>query len=100
MPCYQINVVSLDFKAANKTLVKKAAEKLGLKMLNDTTLQTKEGRVLRLDGNKVWCDQRDQTLVNDLRIGYANAAVTSVATQLGWQKLDKGKNQYVLQKGW
>ena len=99
MPCYTINTVSLSLKATNRGLLHRAAQKLGLEMLDPNTLRTKQGRTIKIDGENAVCDPRDQDLVNKLRVGYSNEVVSAVSQKLGWQKVVKGTNKYTLKKG-
>lgn len=99
MPCYTINTVSLDLRAANKGLLYKAAQALGLKM-EENVIWTKEGRRITLQDGKAVCDERDAKIVNDLRVAYAKQVVGAVTSKLGWQAINKGNNVYQIQKGW
>lgn len=99
MPCYQVNTVSLNFRASNKGLIAKAAHKLGLEFMSGTTLKTKHGTYIYIDGENARCEQQDAEIVNKLRIGYATEVINHSAQKLGWQKVSQTPMKLTLKKG-
>jgi hypothetical protein len=104
MPCYQVNTVSVDFQAGDLTLLRKAAEALGL-VIKDCGSLGREVRdragnvVATLRDGKAVCRQENVANVNQLRFQYSRTIVNHAALNLGWQKTVKAENKFVLRKG-
>lgn len=99
MPCYQTNLISVDFTAADKSLLKKAAAAVGLLELSAGVYQTMDGSTITLTGNKAVCSNADLPLVNKLRVQYSKETISQAALKLGWQKVATGENKFVVKKG-
>jgi hypothetical protein len=102
MPCYQTNVVSLDFQAGDLALLQKAAAVLGLTVNDrgDRREVMKQGvLVATLRGGKATCSEANVPLVNKLRVQYSREIVGHAALKLGWQKTAKTENKFLLRKG-
>ena len=104
MPCYQVNTVSVDFQAGNLALLQKAANTLGLIVVDDGSL----GRVVRdrsgvtvatLRDNKAICRAEQVATLNKLRVQYSREIVGYAALKLGWQKVVKTENKLLLRMG-
>lgn len=102
MPCYQTNTVSLDFQAGDLPLLQKAAAALGL-AVNDRgdRRELMRGGVLiaTLTGGKATCRPEIVPLINKLRVQYSREIVSHAALKLGWQKVVKTENKFLLRKG-
>lgn len=104
MPCYQVNTVSLDFQAADLTLLQKAADVLSL-VVRDCGSSGREVRdragniIATLRDNKAICRPENAATVNKLRVQYSRTIVNHAALKLGWQKAVKTENKLVLRKG-
>jgi hypothetical protein len=104
MPCYQVNTVSLDFQAGNLALLVKAANVLGLSILDLGSMgrHVRDARgnlVATLVGGKATCAQANVPLVNKLRVQYSREIVGHAALKLGWMKVVKSDNKLLLRKG-
>ena len=99
MPCDQVALMSLDLRVANQGILRTAAQKLGIEVVNKHLLRLESGRTIRLDGEKAICNPRDQSLVNQLRVEYARETVKYVAGKLGWKQVQKGNGKLTFKKG-
>jgi hypothetical protein len=104
MPCYQVNTISLDFMAADLTLLQKAAAALGLKigLLGSDLCLWRNGTELpiaTLRDNKAVCSTANVATINKLRVQYSREVVNHAALKLGWQKTMKTDNKFLLRKG-
>jgi hypothetical protein len=103
MPCYQMNVVSLDFQAGDLGLLQKAAKVLGLEVRvrgdRREIVDRADNLVATLTGGKATCTQANVAVVNKLRVQYSREIVGHAALKLGWQKTMKTENKLLLRKG-
>jgi hypothetical protein len=104
MPCYQINTVSLDFQAGDLALSQKATEALGLTILDlgsmGRQVRDRRGDVIALlRDNKAICRPEHVATLNKLRVQYSREIVGHAALKLGWQKVVKTENKFLLRKG-
>jgi len=103
MPCYQTNVVSLDFQAGDLGLLKKAAAVIGLEIrvhADRREVVDRAGNLIAtLVGGKATCSQSNVAVVNKLRVQYSREIVGHAALKLGWQKTAKTENKFLLRKG-
>src|SRR5580698_4339735 len=103
MPCYSVNTVSLDFQAGDLGLLQKAAKVLGLEVRvrgNRREIIDRAGNlVATLVGGKATCTQANVAIVNKLRVQYSREIVGHAALKLGWQKIVKTENKFLLRKG-
>lgn len=103
MPCYQVNTVSLDFQAGDLGLLRQAAAKLGLEVLESGGQREIVARsgvlVATLVKDKAACREVDVPLVNKLRVEYSKQIVNQACLKLGWQKVVKTENKLQLRKG-
>jgi hypothetical protein len=104
VPCYQVNTVSLDFQAGDLALVQKAAKALGLTILDLASMgrQVRDRRgepIASLRDNKAICRPEHVATLNKLRVQYSREIVGHAALKLGWQKVVKTENKFLLRKG-
>jgi hypothetical protein len=99
VPCDQIRVVSVEFRAENHKLLDKAAKNLGLQVVSQGVLRTPEGNTIRLLGDTAECLPEDQHYVASLRVEYAQTMIKDVASKLAWRVNIKGKNKMTVSKG-
>ena len=84
MPCYEVRLVSVEFKASNEKILQEAAKALSWGFskfsMNGTTVQV--GRVI------IHLDQQTaegrQDEINALKRAYSTAAVKAAAKAKGW----------------
>jgi hypothetical protein len=91
---------SVELHVADRTLLKIAAEKLGMTLVGTNTLCTKSGTQIVIQKDKAVCRQEDVELVNKLRVGYAKEVVKHAAKKLGWKVTMKKEGSYTLKKGY
>lgn len=86
MPCYQTNIVSIDFKPENEHLLRKALQALGWTI-------TKNGQQIRVSTNSGTITIENGAAtgrpneVNTLRVAYSNTVVAhaaQIAKAKGW----------------
>ena len=75
MPCYSVNIVSLDFQAGDLGLLQKAAAALGLAVsvrADRRELVDRAGDLIAtLVQGKATCSQANVAIVNKLRVQYS-----------------------------
>ena len=102
MPCYSVNTVSLDFQAGDLPLLQKAAAALGLYVNSriDRLEVMRDGVLIAsVAQGKAVCSQANVATVNKLRVQYSREIVGHAALKLGWQKVVKTENKFLLRKG-
>ncbi len=104
MPCYSVNTVSLDFQAGDLRLLQKAAAVLGLEVRDSGSLgrhlRDRAGNTLAtLRDNKAVCRPEHVATLNKLRVQYSREIVSHASLKLGWQKVVKSENKFLLRKG-
>jgi hypothetical protein len=96
MPCYQINTVSVEFKAANKEILQKAVKALGWRFIGELIL-TDYATITIKDGQATGVPSE----VNALRTEYARQVVDHAkawAQSKGWQVSSKKRGHLNLKK--
>jgi|WetSurMetagenome_2_1015567.scaffolds.fasta_scaffold831374_2 hypothetical protein len=101
MPCYQVNLMSVEFKAENIGLLELAVKALGWTFNNDTAynssiVQVFDGRSwmkLRIDGRESIVEKSKLPLVNKLKRKYSELAIMEAAKLKRWsiRKLSEHK---------
>ena len=88
MPCYEVNLISVEFKAANEDLLKKAAESLGYtfeKMLRSGTIILHGYRSIEAitiaNGQAIG---QSQDAINALKRAYSLETIKQAAKVKGW----------------
>ena len=104
MPCYQVNTVSVDFQAGNLALLQKAANALGLLVVDGGALgrevhDRSGAAIATLRDNKAVCRAEHVATLNKLRVQYSREIVNHAALKLGWQKSMKTESKFLLRKG-
>ena len=82
MPCYTVRLISVEFKAQNEAVLKKAASILKWSYV-------KNGNVAQVGWVKVFLDTQlaeaeSQKDINALKRAYSQAAVSQAAQAKGW----------------
>ena len=100
MPCYQIQKVSVEFKATHIDLLEKAANDLKLSFIRSGAMVS-VGGVIDIDLNKGTATfaQNYQGTVNSLKRSYSEQALKLAAKLGGWQIQKKNQNQGLLIRG-
>jgi len=81
MPCYEVNRVSVEFKAENEELLKRAANSLEMAFSRCGARITIGGRVFIENGI---ASSRSQDLINQLKRAYSQEVVKAAAKSRGW----------------
>lgn len=89
MPCYTVNLVSVEFKVSNEGLLKQAAESLKWSYTRSGNLAYVGNVRLYLDLGKA---EGRQAEINTLKRAYGQSAVKAAAKAKGWT-LDSWKDQ-------
>lgn len=104
MPCYEVNKVSVAFKAAHADLLEKAIQSLGwthAKDFNatDTTYVLGNGIRLNLTTGQATVNQGQQPMLNELKRAYSHQAIKMAADLRGWKVNNLTANKGQLLKG-
>lgn len=91
MPCYEIRIMSVEFKAQHLDLLKEAAEKLGWACQVDgskVTIYPSNWGTIRIDlgAQKAEIPSNLQGKLNELKRAYSSAAIDRVAKLNMWAK--------------
>jgi hypothetical protein len=88
MPCYQVNVISVELKAENEAMLTAALETLGHQYVfnsdGSVTVRTNGGNILIKDGRAQFSYANGQADVNALKREYAKEGVKAVAKKYGF----------------
>jgi hypothetical protein len=80
-------------------LLQKAAAKLGLEVRGQEVIDRAGNLIATLVQGKAICIQANVAIVNKLRVQYSREIVGQAALKLGWQKIVKTENKFLLRKG-
>lgn len=102
MPCYLVQTVTIALTAADQTLLKQAATRLGWTVFpNDETLviTTTSGEQIRVNGTHATIREGQESLLASLTTAYAQEMLTTVASQYGWilEATNPAQTEFVLQ---
>ena len=101
MPCWSINTVSIEFKAANFSLVERAATVLGWKALatnNTVTIATAAG-VIRIANGLATGDRSTTQQINSLRMQYSKEVLKEAKLRMGGLMVQKTPTKFVVKRG-
>lgn len=99
MPCYEVRLVSVEFKAAHKDLLLEALKQLGLSArVSGNTLYVQGGIEINLDEQRITCPRQQQGLVNRIKQKYSEVVLKKVAEKKKWTVASKGVNKFQLRK--
>ena len=82
MPCYSVNTMSVKLEAADKELLRKAAEGLHLRVFEYVDATT-YGSITVKDGVATFPETYRETF-NKLKVEYSKKVVMQVAKRKGW----------------
>ena len=102
MPCYQVQKVSVEFKAAHADLLEKAIQSLGWQYdwnVARTFCRLGNGIELDLRSGQATVNQGQQSKLNELKRAYSQQAVKLAAKLGGWQVKSITANKGQLLKG-
>jgi hypothetical protein len=95
MPCYQINVISVEFSGKSLALLKAAAKDLGWRYSHNGNI-VQIGRVKVDLGRGMASGETDY--INQVKRAYSRSTVKQVAKRNGWSVSVKGENKIVINK--
>ena len=99
MPCWEVNLINVEFKVGSRVLLDKAIEALGLTAVEyGGRLRLSNGIRLDLNSGQATVQEGQQTGLNALKIAYSKESLKLVAKQNGWQVQWQG-NKGSLLKG-
>jgi len=97
MPCYQVNLYSVEFKATNINILISALKSLQWDYdINDNIVYIGSSLRINLDTQKA--ETNNQDLVNRLKRQYSKESVKIAAKKKGWILQKKSENQYIAVK--
>jgi hypothetical protein len=104
MPCYQVNTVTLEFKAKNSELIIKTLEEMNLRpehhyvaRTQSQWIDTRIGR-FNLDTGTVETRDYNADIVNKFRRKYSENVIKVAAKAKKWVVKKRSQNQYVAKK--
>lgn len=99
MPCWEVNLISVEFKAKNIEHLKKALDNLGYRyrVVGDTVVVERLG-VIRLTQGRVDIERSDQGKLNALKREYSKVTIEQVAKAKRWSVRPKGQYKFQLAK--
>jgi len=99
MPCYEVRLVSVEFKAAHRDLLLQALKELDLSFrVSEDIIYLRDGIQIDLGRQVVRCPQNMQGLINRLKQKYSEVVLKKVATKKKWSVKAKGQNKFTLKK--
>ena len=90
MPCYEVNLVSVEFKAENKDLLFKALDSLFINFnFNEKYKEvTFRNGYIDLKNNEITCEST--SFANSIKRAYSLKAIESIAKQKRWIMKNNG----------
>jgi len=104
MPCYQVNMISLELGAADRALLEAALKSLGLSMdetIDGLQIKTPDGCMTLSDGKVLMEDYMQDNLqpwVNRIKRAYAMKAVELVAKKYRMTVVKPGGSRMSLRR--
>ena len=103
MPCWMTATTTVELKAADQTLLKQAAERLGWAVFLEGAslrIRTPDGITLFVSPGSVVIPRGQEELVDTLQRAYAHQILDAVASQFGWtvESTDTSESTFVLSK--
>ena len=102
MPCHEVSTISVEFKAENIELLKKAAAALGLTIevtQSGIYVNQKSGNLAVIRDGKATCAASVLPMLNQLRVQYTRESIKFASQKHGWLITAKKDNQLKAIKG-
>jgi len=100
MPCYQTNLMSVEFKAENHDLLFKALDALNLPYVvltsGEISVTTPDGRITIGTNGTAQVPVNAQSRLNNIKVEYARQIVYHVASKRRLTVTEKEENRFVL----
>lgn len=103
MPCWMTATTTVELKAADQTVLKQAAERLGWTVFlegDSLRIETPDGVTLVVSPRSVVIPRGQEELVQTLQRAYARQILDTVASQFGWtvESTDTSESNFLLSK--
>jgi hypothetical protein len=101
LPCYELNLISVDLKVADSDTLHDALKALGLKFTERNgilTIQTPDGNITVKDGKAEFYNDECQAWVNKLKQAYSIKTVERIAKRFKFNIITKPGNKLVLRR--
>jgi hypothetical protein len=99
MPCYEINTISVDFKAENMNHLETTLKNMGLKYTKRGNVITIGGVItINLDSSKVECPSNYRDLVNKIKREYSKAVIEDLAKKKKWALKMTGEDSFIMRR--
>lgn len=100
MPCYQMNLINVEFIAKNEAFLIKALESLGLSYDREGAFIINiSGIVIDLEGQRVQAQQNRFQTINRIKRQYAREVIAEVAKKKRWI-IKQQNNRNIQLKKW
>jgi hypothetical protein len=100
LPCYQVNTISVELKAADRDLLEQAIKSLGLSYVRSGSslrVYTAAG-VIAITADAATATEQDLPTVNRIRQQYSREVVNSAARKFRWAPSWKNENRVTLRR--
>jgi hypothetical protein len=99
MPCYEVRLVSVEFKAQHKDLLIQALNEVGLEFRVSENRIVVAGEIkIDLDRQEVRCPEVLRGTVNEIKRKYSEVVLKKVAGKKRWSVKNTGTNKFQLRK--
>ncbi len=101
MPCYEVNLISVDLKVADHDMLLDAIKALGLKyrVIGDSIeVDTPAGQLTISNGTAQFSNSSVQQWVNKIKQAYSFKTVEKVSKKYKFTLTTKGENKIVLRR--
>lgn len=102
MPCWEVQTMSVEFKAANKELIIKALEANQYRFVDrgkTIMINTSFGPItLDLEAQQALLDQNQQQHLNELKQAYSEQVLKEVARKRKWLLKKQQQRKYQLKR--
>lgn len=99
MPCYEINLATVEFKVKNIGLLERAIYALKWNYaINGSRVTTSMGITIDLNDQTVSYPSGQQDVVNRLKQEYSHEVIKQAAKKKRWILSNKGTNKYIARR--
>jgi hypothetical protein len=86
MPCYTVQLMTVEFRAESRELLLKALQRLNLRYVeSETGIRIPDGNIfIDLKNKKVTMDQRASGIVNGIKRSYSELAIEKMCAVKKW----------------
>lgn len=99
MPCWEVRLMSVQFKAAHKEILIEALKELGWAYREEEGIIYLDGRIMiDLKKEQIKCPQDAFSKVNELKRKYSEVTIKKVAAKKKWSLRVTEKNKFQIRK--